>query len=53
MRYFQQIKTVNEGDMMKIANKLTESKSNTGMQYYGPYNGRKVKKLSGSGKLDQ
>jgi len=33
--------------------KLTESKSNIGMQYYGPYNGRKVKKFIGGGKLNQ
>ncbi len=33
--------------------KLTESKSNIGMQYYGPYDGRKVKKFLGGGKLDQ
>ena len=33
--------------------KLTESKSNIGMQYYGPYDGRKVKKFFGGGKLDQ
>lgn len=43
-------------DNKKLQNeifKLTESKSNIGMQYYGPYNGRKVKKFLGSGKLDQ
>ena len=43
-------------DNKKLQNeifKLTESKSNTGMQYYGPYNGRKVKKFLGGGKLDQ
>ena len=33
--------------------KLTESKSNIGMKYYGPYNGRKVKKFLGGGKLNQ
>ncbi len=33
--------------------KLTESKSNIGMKYYGPYNGRKVKKIKGGGKLNQ
>ena len=33
--------------------KLTKSKSNIGMQYYGPYNGRKVKKFIGGGKLNQ
>ena len=33
--------------------KLTESKSNIGMQYYGPFNGRKVKKFLGGGKLNQ
>ena len=43
-------------DNKKLQNeifKLTESKSSTGMKYYGPYDGRKVKKLLGGGKLDQ
>ena len=43
-------------DNKKLQNeifKLTESQSNIGMQYYGPYNGRKVKKFLGGGKLDQ
>ena len=32
--------------------KLTESKSNSRMQYFGPYKGRKVKKFLGGGKLN-
>ena len=57
---FIEVKIINHKkfttDNKKLLNeifKLTESKSNTGMQYYGPYNGRKVKKLLGSGKLNQ
>ncbi len=56
---FIEVKIINykkfSTDNKKLQNeifKLTESKSNTGMQYYGPYNGRKVKKFLGSGKLD-
>ena len=43
-------------DNKKLLNgifKLTESKSNIGMQYFGPYNGRKIRKFFGSGKLQQ
>ena len=43
-------------DNKKLLNKifkLTEAKSNIGMQYYGPYNGRKIKKFLGGGKLNQ
>ena len=43
-------------DNQKLLNeifKLTESKSNKGMQYYGPFNCRKVKKFLGGGKLNQ
>ena len=57
---FIEVKIINykkfSTDNKKLQNeifKLTEAKSNTGMQYYGPYNGRKVKKFLGSGKLDQ
>ena len=57
---FIEVKIINykkfSTDNKKLQNeifKLTESKSNIGMQYYGPYNGRKVKKFLGSGKLDQ
>ena len=57
---FIEVKIINHKkfitDNKKLLNeifKLTESKSNIGMQYYGPYNGRKVKKILGSGKLDQ
>ena len=57
---FIEVKIINHKkfstDNKKLQNeifKLTESKSNIGMQYYGPYNGRKVKKILGSGKLDQ
>ena len=32
--------------------KLTESKSNIGMQYFGPYDSRKVKKFLGGGRLN-
>ena len=32
--------------------KLNESKSNSRMQYFGPYKGRKVKKFLGGGKLN-
>ena len=56
---FIEIKIINhkkfKTDNKKLLNeifKLTESKSNIGMQYYGPYNGRKVKKLLGGGKLN-
>ena len=41
-------------DNQKLINeifKLTESKSNIGMQYFGPYDNRKVKKFLGGGKL--
>ena len=57
---FIEVKIINHKkftiDNKKLLNeifKLTESKSNIGMQYYGPYNGRKVKKFLGSGKLNQ
>ncbi len=57
---FIEVKIINHKkftiDNKKLLNeifKLTESKSNRGMQYYGPYNGRKVKKFLGSGKLNQ
>ena len=57
---FIEVKIINHKkfttDNKKLLNeifKLTESKSNTGMQYHGPYNGRKVKKFLGGGKLNQ
>ena len=57
---FIEVKIINHKkfatDNKKLLNeifKLTESKSNIGMQYYGPYNGRKVKKFLGGGKLNQ
>ena len=57
---FIEVKIINHKkittDNKKLLNeifKLTESKSNIGMQYYGPYNGRKVKKFIGGGKLNQ
>ena len=57
---FIEVKIINHKkftqDNKKLLNeifKLTESKSNTGMQYYGPYNDRKVKKSLGGGKLNQ
>ena len=57
---FIEVKIINHKkfttDNKKLLNeifKLTESKSNTGMKYYGPYNGRKVKKFLGGGKLNQ
>ena len=33
--------------------RITESQSNIGMQYFGPYEDRKIKKLLGSGMLNQ
>ena len=57
---FIEIKIINHKkfkiDNKKLLNdifKLTESKSNTEIKYYGPYDGRKVKKLLGGGKLNQ
>ena len=57
---FIEVKIINykkfSTDNRKLQNeifKLKESKSNTGMQYYGPYNDRNVKKFLGGGKLDQ
>ena len=57
---FIEVKIINykkfSTDNKKLQNeifKLTESKSNIGMKYYGPYNDRKVKKFLGGGKLDQ
>ena len=57
---FIEVKIINHKkfttDNKKLLNeifKLTESKSNTGMKYYGPYDERKVKKLLGGGKLNQ
>ena len=57
---FIEVKIINHKkfttDNKKLLNeifKLTESKSNTGMKYYGPYNGRKVKNFLGGGKLNQ
>ncbi len=57
---FIEVKIINHKkfitDNKKLLNeifKLTESKSNTVMRYYGPYNGRKVKKFLGGGKLNQ
>ena len=44
--------TTNNKKLLNEIFKLTESKSATGMQYYGPYNGRKVKKFLGGGKLN-
>ena len=44
---------IDNKNLMNEIFKLTESKSNTGMKYYGPYNGRKVKKFLGGGKLNQ
>ena len=57
---FIEVKIINhkkfKTDNKKLLNnifKLTESKSNRGIKYYGPYDGRKVKKFLGSGKLNQ
>ena len=57
---FIEVKIINHKkfttDNKKLLNeifKLTESKSNTGMKYYGPYNGRKVKKFLGGRNLNQ
>ena len=57
---FIEVKIINRKkfitDNKKLLNeifKLTESKSNIGMQYYGPFNGRKVKKFLGGGRLNQ
>ena len=57
---FIEVKIINhkkfKTDNKKLLNdifKLTESKSNIGMKYYGPYDGRKVKKFLGGGKLNQ
>ena len=57
---FIEVKIINHkkftADNKKLLNeifKLTESKSNIGMQYYGPYNSREVKKFLGGGKLNQ
>ena len=56
---FIEVKIINHKkfatDNKKLLNeifKLTESKSNIGMQYYGPYNGRKIEKFLGGGKLN-
>ncbi len=45
--------TTDNNKLLSEIFKLTKSKSNIGMQYYGPYNGRKVKKFIGGGKLNQ
>ena len=45
--------TTNNKKLLNEIFKLTESKSNIGMQYYGPFNGRKVKKFLGGGRLNQ
>jgi outer membrane lipoprotein-sorting protein len=57
---FIEVKIINHQkfttDNKKLLNeifKLTESEPNTGMQYHGPYDGRKVKKFLGSGRLNQ
>ena len=57
---FIEVKIINHKkftiDNKKLLNeifKLTESKSNTSIKYYGPYNSRKVKKLLRGGKLNQ
>ena len=57
---FIEVKIINHKkfttDNKKLLNeifKLTESKSNVGIHYFGPYNGRKVKKFLGGGKLNQ
>ena len=57
---FIEVKIINHKkfatDNKKLLNeifKLTESKSNVGMQYHGPYNDRKLKKFLGGGKLNQ
>ena len=57
---FIEVKIINhkkfKTDNKKLLNdifKLTESKSNTEIKYYGPYDGRKVKKFLGGGKLNQ
>jgi outer membrane lipoprotein-sorting protein len=56
---FIEVKIINHKkfttDNKKLLNeifKLTKSKSNIGMQYYGPYNGRKVKKFLKGRKLN-
>ena len=45
--------TTDNNKLLSEIFKLTKSKSNIGMQYYGPYNGRKIKKVLGGGKLNQ
>ena len=57
---FIEVKIINhkkfKTDNKKLLNdifKLTESKSNTEIKYYGPYDGRKVRKFLGGGKLNQ
>ena len=57
---FIEVKVINlkkfKTDNKKLLNgifKLTEDISNKGMQYFGPYKVRKVKRLLGGGKLNQ
>ena len=38
--------------MLKKIFKLTEDKSNIGMKYFGPYNNRKVKRVTKGGRLN-
>tara|TARA_B100001027_G_scaffold212628_1_gene182213 strand:- start:70 stop:750 length:681 start_codon:yes stop_codon:yes gene_type:complete len=45
--------TTDNNKLLSEIFKLTKSKSNIGMQYYGPYDGRTVKKFIGGGKLNQ
>ena len=49
---YEKFTTDNKRPLNKIF-KLTESKSNTEIKYFGPYKGRKIKKILGSGKLNQ
>ena len=45
--------TTDNKNLLNEIFKLTESKLKKEMKYFGPYNGRKVKKILGGGRLDQ
>tara|TARA_Y100000589_G_scaffold44821_1_gene37736 strand:+ start:779 stop:1459 length:681 start_codon:yes stop_codon:yes gene_type:complete len=49
---YKKFTTDNKKPLNKIF-KLTESKPNTEIKYFGPYKGRNIKKILGSGKLNQ
>ena len=49
---YKKLTTDNKNLLSEIF-KLTESKLKTGMKYFGPYNGRKVKKILEGGRSDQ